>query len=66
MNFCENCKWSGGRNDLYCMHKNNINPGTGRPELSCETQRMVSWIVAIVGGMCGRSGRWFEKKESVN
>jgi len=68
LKLCKDCKWSGsgggmGFNNLKCHYSRNISPATGHPEFSCETHRTLSWLQAVLMGMCGRSGRWFEKKE---
>jgi hypothetical protein len=31
--------------------------------LDCESQREYRWLDAIMLGLCGRRGRWFEPKE---
>jgi hypothetical protein len=64
MKLCTDCKLfsDDGGPTTKCSHIKNLNPADGKPDLSCYTQRIPSWIVAVFLGMCGESGRWFEQK----
>lgn len=67
MKFCKDCKWVGGPSSKYseeptCAHPKNIDPSNGKPKHGTDLQREMPWMVAVVHGLCGKRGRYWEAK----
>jgi hypothetical protein len=58
--FCEDCKHCYGWLP-YC-DRVKVNPATKEREHGCITERCLPWLFAVIMGMCGVSGRFFEKE----
>ena len=75
MKLCVDCKWwvegklmVGVRSGIYpdqCGHPKSLRPVDGKPKYSCDFQRDLGSLFAILAGLCGAGGRWFEPKEQV-
>ena len=48
-----------------CGHPKSLRPVDGKPKYSCDFQRDLGSLFAILAGLCGFRGRWFEPKEQV-
>jgi hypothetical protein len=73
MKYCRDCKWSreilvserfedmGVK--IACFHEKNLEPSDGSPVFSSSTNRLGGCFASMVTGSCGKSGRFWEKKE---